>query len=158
MKAVRAAKARDVMTRRISALHLGDTLRGAAGMLLEKGIGGAPVVDRAGRPVGVLSKTDIVRYERERLAGRDTPLKRAAVRALGSLEVVSQYPDLLPDKGAARVSEWMTPRIISVAEDADLADVAREMLKRRIHRVFVRKKSGRLSGVITTIDLMRCLI
>src|SRR5829696_5809758 len=41
------------------------TLREAVAFLVDRGVSGAPVIDEAGRPVGVLTQTDILIHDRE---------------------------------------------------------------------------------------------
>jgi CBS domain-containing protein len=50
-----------VMSRNVVALRADVPLDRARALFLERGIGGAPVVDGEGRPLGVLSKTDLLR-------------------------------------------------------------------------------------------------
>jgi CBS domain-containing protein len=54
-------KVKDVMTRKVICVAKNQPLSDAAGLFLEKGISGAPVIDEHGRCVGVLSAIDYVR-------------------------------------------------------------------------------------------------
>ncbi len=54
-------KVKDVMTRKVICVAKNQRLSDAAGLFLEKGISGAPVIDEHGRCVGVLSAIDYVR-------------------------------------------------------------------------------------------------
>ena len=49
------------MTKNPVSIRDDATIQSAAAFLIEKEISGAPVIDDAGRAVGVLSHTDIVR-------------------------------------------------------------------------------------------------
>src|SRR5262245_50325389 len=51
---------RDIMTREVFVLPAEASLEEAASSLSSRGIGGAPVRDRRGQLVGVLSKSDLV--------------------------------------------------------------------------------------------------
>ena len=66
--------ARDVMTRNVALVRADQTLREAAALLTECHISGAPVVDRDGRLVGVLSESDLLSDAR-----RDAAIARFAV-------------------------------------------------------------------------------
>jgi len=57
----------------------------------------------------------------------------------------------------APVSELMTANPIIVTDDTPLSDVAKLMLKERIHRVFV-EQDGAARGVVSTKDLMRAVV
>src|SRR5262245_47502714 len=63
----------DLMSRDVVTVHNHRSLREAAQMLLRARVSGAPVVDGAGRCVGVLSTTDFVR-----LAGTGDPARAFA--------------------------------------------------------------------------------
>jgi CBS domain-containing protein len=65
--------ATDLMTRPVFVLRAGMPLRDAAGLLQKAGIHGAPVVDAAGRCIGVLSVSDLARWG---LQQADPPAER----------------------------------------------------------------------------------
>jgi CBS domain-containing protein len=106
------------------------TVREAVGLLTRRGISGAPVIDHAGRPVGVLSRADILAHDRE---------------AVG------------PAADEERVADLMTPAVFCVAPDAPAGRVAREMIDLKVHRLFVVDERGTLVGVISALDLLRHL-
>jgi CBS domain-containing protein len=56
-------KVADLMTREVVSVPPGASLKEAAGLLIERGISGLPVVDAEGGVLGVLSETDIVAAE-----------------------------------------------------------------------------------------------
>ena len=149
-------RAQDVMSSRVVTLCAGESMRRAAAVLLEKEISGAPVLDARDRPVGVLTKTDIARYERDRVAIREGGCAQEAMRTLGTLEVIGQDTGFHPESEEEKISERMTPKVVAVDKIAPLTQVIREMLERHIHRVFVRDGAGgRICGVITSFDILR---
>jgi CBS domain-containing protein len=96
-------------------------------------ISALPVVDRAGRMLGVVSNTDVISVEAE-AEERDRR-------------------ELLHDTA---VRDIMTPRTLTIAPDADVRDAAREMLYAEVHRLFV-EEDGELLGVISTTDIVRAI-
>ena len=113
-----------------------NTLQEAAALFLEYNISAAPVLDRDGRAVGVITKTDLARHERE-AAQKGVKVGTAADE---------------------RVDRWMTPTVFAVSEGAGLDQVCREMVKNGIHHLFVRDEgTGRLLGVISSFDLLKVL-
>jgi CBS domain-containing protein len=60
-----AIHARDVMTTGVISVSEGDTVAAAVKRLLEKGINRVLVVSEDGKPLGILSTTDIVRDMRD---------------------------------------------------------------------------------------------
>jgi predicted transcriptional regulator len=118
----------------------------------EREISGAPVVDGQGHFIGVVSMTDIGRHLAE-------PSDFASTRA-------EFYRDLdeevtLEDLGqryvegrAVTVRDVMTPVVHHVAASAAVAEAARIMVDRHIHRLVVTE--GRQPvGMITSMDLLR---
>lgn len=70
-------KVRDVMIENVHVLHTYDTLKKAVCLLLERGIGAAPVLDKTETLVGMLSAidllralTDMIREEKTRKKGK----------------------------------------------------------------------------------------
>jgi CBS domain-containing protein len=58
--------------------------------------------------------------------------------------------------GEHTVSEAMTPSVCAVGPEDDLADVARYMVRRKIHRALVME-GERLVGILTTTDIVRAV-
>jgi predicted transcriptional regulator len=98
-----------------------------------KGFGAAPVIDDAGHPIGVLSRSDILIHDREK---GEAPSRRLADESI-------------------RVRDIMTPAVFSVSIDTPAAKVVKEMLALEVHRLFVVDGTGVLVGVITERDLLR---
>jgi CBS domain-containing protein len=66
----------EVMSRVVDAVRADTALGAVVDLLIEHGYGGVPVVDAAGRAVGVVSKSDLVPYRDDGTRARDvmTPL------------------------------------------------------------------------------------
>ncbi len=153
-----ALKARDVMTSPVVFLKADENMRQAASALRKPGGSGAPVRAGQDQPVGVLTTSDIARYERDRVGTAEQGSHPGDPRTLGSMESVSRQSGFHVEDEEDMVGEWMTPKVFSVKTESSLSEVLEEMLRRRIHRVFVKTgKHGKLSGVITTFDLLRVL-
>lgn len=58
---------KDVMITQVHVVHTYDTLRKAVKLLLEKNIGAAPVLDKTGALVGMLSAVDLMRALSDRI-------------------------------------------------------------------------------------------
>ena len=79
-------RVRDLMTPNPVSVRHGITVREAAVFLAEQGIGAAPVVNDAGRAVGVLSRSDV-------LLAVDAGVDGAPVREVMSPAVIAVHPD-----------------------------------------------------------------
>lgn len=151
-----ADTAADLMSRNPVSLNRNATVPEAASFLVDREISAAPVIDDAGRPVGVLSQTDIVRYERESDPSKPPNPDFYHVADLFWPPAIRK---LMHVKKAEHtlVSDIMTPTVLKVSpEDTALAVVA-ELLALKVHRLFVVDASGVLVGVISTFDVLRKL-
>jgi CIC family chloride channel protein len=93
-----------------------------------------PVVDGAGKVIGVLSTTDVLAAEAEAedSATRQTLFENTAVR------------------------EIMTPRPFTIAPGEDIREAARQMLYADVHRLFVAE-GDKVVGIISTTDIVRAV-
>jgi len=125
-------------------------------VLLRHRIQGAPVVDGE-RVVGIVSRSDVVRQlqlEESRLA----EISAVTLEPFDAEERVETDRAQLSEAMAARlqaltVADVMIPEFVSVPPSASLAQLAREMRERRIHRVLVMEE-GRLVGLVSSLDVI----
>jgi len=148
-----AGKAADLMTDNPVSVRADATLGEAVALLARKGFSGAPVIDGAGRPVGVLSQSDIVVHDREAVGPRALPeyYGRVDLDGPGAARSEATPPD------DVRVADLMTPVVFSVTPDTSAAEVVRELLALKVHRLFVVDGAGVLVGVISAHDVLRRL-
>jgi CBS domain-containing protein len=136
-------------------------IREALELLTDRGFGAAPVIDEAGRPIGVVSRTDILIHEREFVRHARAP------DSGGSAYDCSDW-DMLPDPSWSEgfsievtdpttVGDIMTPAIFTVALDTSALEVVRRMLELKVHHLFVSDGELALVGVISPLDVMRRL-
>lgn len=166
---MRELTARDIMTPDVLSVTRDMTLEEVARFLVEHEISGAPVVDTRGRPVGVISLVDLVRAgaEEERAgamaqrAELRRPPEALTLDAFEEAEPPEEQSDELDEADLAvdeprRVADVMSGRVVSVAADAPIAEVARTMLQAGHHRLLVTE-SGRYVGLISSMDLVRLM-
>lgn len=152
--ALGSLRARDVMTREPVCVEPTTTMVALARILEENEISGAPVVDRQGRVVGVVSRTDLVR----RCMQGDG--ERPPAYMFESLEEQSgedMEEDVEPEPPVC-VDEFMSGEPDTVLPDAPLLDVARLLAEARIHRVVVVDEDDFPLGIITSLDLLGRLV
>jgi CBS domain-containing protein len=152
--------ARDVMQSKVRTVGPDMSLPELERSFLEARVTGFPVVE-AGRLVGVISRSDIVR----KLATERSYSEYLADyhRDVGSfedfepLESLAQIASRVGARlGSASVKDMMSRTPVTVSVDDPVSEVARLMVERRIHRVPVIG-DGRLQGIITSLDLVRLL-
>jgi len=137
--------AEDLMTRDVIALPQAMSLQEAAHRLSEAGVSGAPVMDDAGRCVGVLSRGDLIRAVEEGLPRPPEP------PFFGDWQIEEE------GDGPGEVARMMTRSLIAVPPDASLAEIARAMHSSRVHRVLVQDEAGRVVGVVSSLDVLGAL-
>ncbi len=153
-----ASTAADVMTPNPLSIRDEASIREAVVFLTDRRISAAPVINEAGRPVGVITEADILRYDREHVEHLHT-VPDYYLRSELTLGTGERLPEAfeVEDVDGTTVAEVMTPIIYSVGPDTPVDEVVSQLVTRRIHRLFVVDKDGSLIGVITTLDLLRRL-
>lgn len=147
-------KAKDIMSRQVITVTAETTVRDIAGLLSGHGIRAVPVVDGRRRVIGIVAEGDLVgRLRRLRVA---QPLDLLA-GALG-LPAARELEEQIGKIAAASAADIMTQRVITVAEDAELSEVANLLLEHRINQVPVLDRRGELAGIISRADIVRSAI
>ncbi len=125
----RPASVKDYMSRIVVRFTPDMDVLEALRILIEKGVGGGPVLDKLGNLVGVLSEKDCM---------------RAALSA--------SYHE----QWAGRVSEFMQSDVETVDADANIADVAKRFIERE-YKQFPVMAEDRLVGQIRRMDVLKAL-
>lgn len=152
----------DVMTRDVIPVPADMPLEDLAGFLTSHGISGAPVTNDEDELIGVVSLTDIARYD-------GLPVERHGQLSNGRHDVYQHFrldtlesdfdkEDLesLHVEGGSGVTvrNIMTPVVFGVMEHVPIQDVADYMIRGHIHRQFVTR-DRKVVGVISAMDLLR---
>ena len=139
-------KVRDYMSTPVVSVRPDLTIADAARLMLDRKIGGLPVIDSTGLVVGMLTEHDLLR--------RDTKSQRPHWLQLmvEPKEVASESARLCE----ATVAEVMTRNPLTVTEETSIEDACRLIRERRIKRLPVVRE-GRLVGIITRADLICAL-
>lgn len=131
----------------VTVLQSTATMHQAAYKFAEFSIGLAPVVDEAGRCIGVLSARDFVTFEIDR-TGEETP------------------PDGKPSNRAAKgdflpwnsVRKFMSTAVQTTPFDTSLQRVSEIMMAEHIHHLIVLNERAAPIGVVSTLDVISALI
>jgi CBS domain-containing protein len=153
-----AETAADLMTPNPVSVRQNATVREAVALFVERGISAAPVIDATGRPVGVISQSDVLVHELEQ--GHDLPeVPEYYTRA----DLVGPEGERLPEGFHAeradrtRVEEIMTPVVFAANDSNSAREVVEQMKGLRVHRLFVVDREGTLVGVISLFDILNKL-
>lgn len=119
-------------------------------LLVDLNVGGVPVVDAHGRPLGMVSKTDLLAEEAERVedgnvAAEFPPVGELVAGLAGNEHLRHTAADL------------MSSPLVSILARDSILHAARVMSSRCVHRLGVVDDAGRLVGVVSTTDVVRWL-
>lgn len=124
---LQAKTAADLMTRGPYSISADSTPNHAAEFLIEKGFGAAVVIDNAGHPLGVITKTDLLVHLRAE--ANDGP-------------------------SHATVKDVMTPTVFSISRETPAETVVRQFVSLSVHHLFVLDDNGVVVGVISPLDVI----
>lgn len=142
-------RAHQIMTKDVITVTPHTTIEEAAKIMLKTRISGLPVLDDAGRLVGIVSESDFLRRS-EIGTGRNRPSWLQFF--LGAGTVASEF---VRERGR-KVRDVMTPDPITVDEETPLEDLVRLMEKNDIKRVPVM--SGKiLNGIVARSNLLQAV-
>ncbi len=142
-------KVKNCMTKRPSVLRPEDGVKEAASLFIGKKIGAAPVVDRDGHVVGMLSIIDILNT----FSPDFLPL-------LGSVNFIKDYGALdirvkdVKELQKTRVSDIMTKNVITIDEDSDVMRAIALMRKNGFRHLPVTR-NNKLIGIVSQTDVCR---
>lgn len=152
--------ARDLMQSKVHSVAPEMPLADLERAFLEAHVTGFPVVE-GGRLVGVVSRSDIIR----KLAAEQSYAEYVSDyhRDLGGaaeydhLESIAEVTSRASSRlGSATVKDVMSHSPVTVSPDASVADVARLLVGKRVHRVLVTD-DDELEGIITSFDLVQLI-
>lgn len=121
---------RDVMTRGVVTVHMDATVKQIAVMLSKQGLSGVAVIDNQGAAMGVISGMDII-------------------KVMGK----KNWESLMAEN-------IMTSRVETAKPTCTIAEAARMMREKNIHRLLVLSETGigisqRPIGILSTSDIVR---
>lgn len=117
-------KIKDMMTKEVECLDPRSSLKKAAQLMGDTGVGSLPVVED-GRVIGVLTDRDIV--------------LRTVAAGINPIE--------------STVGEIMTPDVVRCSEEDDVQAAADLMAEHHVRRVVVTDEQGGLTGIVALEDL-----
>lgn len=132
---VSVMQAREVMTAPVVTASPDTPVKDVAALLVDHGISGVPIVGKAGKLMGLVSEADLMAL------GPDPRARRRPTAA---------------GPAATTVAEVMVRDVITATEDADVASLARLLLRENVKRVPILR-GGRVVGIVSRRDLIRIL-
>jgi CBS domain-containing protein len=148
-------RVRDVMTRSVVCVTPTLPIEEVTELFLERGISGAPVVDNQGRTVGIISKTDLVRLQRDEGdvgVVEDRPLHQPLHSGVQAT-IGEGFHEAPLTRGF--VMDVMMPVAFTLNETAPLSRAAALMSYEGVHRLPVVDSENRVVGILSASDVVR---
>lgn len=153
--------ASDVMTTPVRTLTEDCRVKQLVDMLRPGDFGGYPVVDAAGRAVGLVSQTDALRALAcaQRQGDFSSEFAELSKRpAIAMLLEMQRGPAATTDALLERqVRDIMTSPVIACGPNTPLSEVCQLMGGRDVHRVVVVDGEGKPLGIVSASDLVAAL-
>ncbi|MCA9642652.1 MAG: CBS domain-containing protein [Polyangiaceae bacterium] len=122
----------DIMTRNVLTVSPDASVQDIAWGLRIRGVSGAPVKDGDGHLLGIVSRTD--------------------------LNDPSRVGESAPESSQTTAGEAMTPALFAVRDTDTVLDAAKRMVETGTHRLVVVDADGKLVGIVTPMDVLRCYV
>lgn len=138
---------RDIMVQPPVSVPLDASVSSLVRILLREEFNALPVIDDAGRPVGIITQGDLIKRA-------DMPLR---LGLLGELER-GELDSFLAEAEALTAADVMTSPVVTVRDDQPVTDVVALMNKRNLKRLPVVDETGTLVGVVTRLDIFKAVV
>ncbi len=139
-------QARDVMTREVVTTRPDMPVHKVAELMIKHHISGLPVLDNAGKLVGLVSEGDLLR----RVEPEKSQKKSWWLSLIGDPDAAK---DFVRTEGR-HVSDVMTKKVITVAPETELREVAQKLEANRIKRLPV-VENGKVVGIVSRANLLQ---
>ena len=142
-------RAADVMTRNVITVTPEANVAEVARLMLEKRISGVQVVEN-GAPVGIITESDLLRRPE---TGTEWHAPRWLELFLSRSSLAADYVRT----HARTARDVMTKGVVTVSEDTPVSEIAELMEQHRIKRVPVLAQDGRITGIVSRVNLLQGL-
>ena len=143
-------KARDVMVSPVITVRETETVRDLAKLLVSHRISSAPVVDDAGKLVGIVTEGDLLRrFE----VGTERPYSWWVSFFLGEHAIAVDYVK----SHATMTRDIMTREVETASPDSPLIEIADIFEEKHIKRVPIVSKGGDLVGLVSRSNIIQAI-
>lgn len=141
--------AKDIMTTNVVTVDPETDVQSIARRLIERGISAVPVVDEAGRIVGIVSEGDLMRRP-------ESATERHPSWWLGFITAPDEQARAYTKSHGRKAKDVMTRNVVTVSEDASLDEIATLLERNRIKRVPI-VRDGKIVGIVSRANLLHGL-
>jgi CBS domain-containing protein len=143
-------KARDVMVSPVITVGENETVRNVAELLIAKRISAVPVVDGAGKLVGIVTEADLMRRA-------ETETERSYPWWLSLLTSDRAVAADYVRSHAVKIKDLMTREVRTAAPETPLYEIAELFEKYHIRRVPIISGDGNLVGIVSRANIIQAI-
>lgn len=143
----------EVMTRDPIVVQPQTPIKEVIKIIAEQSISGLPVVNEAGKLVGVISETDLLWQE----TGVEPPVYIMFLDSVIYLENPARYDQELHKALGQTAGEVMTGHPMSIKPDQPLRKAAKLMQDKSIHHLPVTDEAEQVIGILSSGDIVRAM-
>ncbi len=144
--------AKDIMTKSVVTVTPDTSIEELASLLVKYQISGVPVVDESGNLFGIVTENDLI-SQNKRL---HIPTVVSFLDAAIYLESSKKFEQEVKRLTATRAGDICNRKVVTIAEDASLIDIATIMTEKKVHLLPV-VRNGKLTGIVGKRDLVKAV-
>ena len=144
--------AKDIMTKNVVTVKPETSIEDLASLLVKNQISGVPVVDENDALYGIVTENDLI-SQNKRL---HIPTVVSFLDAAIYLESSKKFAEEVKRVTATTAGDICARKVITIAEDTPLTDIATIMSEKKVHILPV-VKAGRIVGIIGKRDVVRAV-
>ncbi len=145
---------REIMVTDVITAHPEDDIEAISQKMLDRGCSGLPVVDDAGKLVGIITEKDLV-FKENKVA---LPLTVMFLDIQIWLESPRRFYEEVKKTAAQKVEELMTTKVHTTTPDTLVEDVATLMVRKDVNRIPVVDENNKLLGIVSRQDVIRASV
>lgn len=145
--------AKDIMTRDVLVVNPDTSIEELSSILVNNEISGVPVVDDSGALYGIVTENDLI-SRNKRL---HIPTVVSFLDAAIYLESSKKFEQEVKRLTATRVGDICARKVVTIAEDTTVMDIAEIMSEKKVHLLPVLK-AGKVVGIVGKRDMVKAVI
>ncbi len=142
--------AKDIMTKDVVTVRPDTSIEELSALLVKNQISGVPVVDDSGNLYGMVTENDLI-SRNKRL---HIPTVVSFLDAAIYLESSKKFEEEVRRLAATKVGDICVRKVITIAEDATVTDIATIMAEKKAHLLPVMR-GGRVVGIVGKRDVVK---
>jgi CBS domain-containing protein len=142
---------KDIMSKEVFSVPVGLLVSDLIDIMIEKDISCAPVIDRAGYLVGIVSREDIIHSQ---LYSERRELSHTDIMEIFKPPYAGKFQLGHMNERPGMVSEIMTRKVVAADHDTSVADLSLIMAKEKTDTILITVE-GRLVGMVTAFDILK---